>query len=84
MFSYQRDVKGQLVVSDILDDLYLLRDNQIKEIVKTMTEDEKKYCKLFHLDYMNNYLTLDTMLEDYNLTVKQGNYYLMVGRYLNK
>jgi len=56
----------------------------IEAVISKLTKDEQEYCKLFHLDYMNNYLTLDRMLEDYNLSVKQGNYYLQLGRYLNQ
>lgn len=46
--------------------------------------DTKEYAKSFHLDYLNNYLTLDRMCEDYYMSITEATNWLNIGRYLNQ
>ena len=58
-------------------------ETYIKENID-LYPDIKEYAKLFHLDYMNNYLTLDRICEDYYIGHAEATNLLNIGRYLNQ
>lgn len=51
----------------------LKKDNMVIECAKS-----------FYLDYMNNYITLDRMCEDYYMSINEANNWLNIGRELNQ
>ena len=64
-----------------------------KTLVKSITnifkakEDEAndsiEYAELFYLDYVNNYLSVDRMCEDYYISIELSNQLIRVGRMIN-
>lgn len=64
----------------------ILTTEQIETYIKENIElypDTKEYAKLFHLDYLNNYLSLDKMSQDYYISHNEATNWLNIGRYLN-
>ena len=62
-------------------------DRTIIILANTMIKEDNKqsieYAELFRLDYINNYLTLDRMCEDYYMSIHEANNWLNIGRYIN-
>ena len=52
--------------------------NFIDAITQTL-----EFSELFYIDWMNNYFTVDAMLDDYNLDITSANKYLELGRLYN-
>ena len=61
-----------------------LTNEKLSKTVTMMNESSKNYCKSFHLSFLNDNITLDKMCEERDISIVDGNYYLQVGRYLNK
>ena len=60
--------------------------NAITNIFKANEEevnDSIEYAELFYLDYVNNYLSVDRMCEDYYITIELTNQLIRVGRMIN-
>ena len=51
--------------------------------METLSNEAKEYAKLFYLDYINNYLTLDRMCEDYYISVNEANNWYIIGKELS-
>ena len=45
--------------------------------------DSIEYAELFYLDYVNNYLCVDRMYEDYYISIELTNQLIRVGRMIN-
>ncbi len=83
------DIIERVYAENETKDVKLDNKTLVKSIINIFKakEDEAndsiEYTELFYLDYVNNYLSVDRMCEDYYISIELSNQLIRVGRMIN-
>ena len=83
------DIVERVYAENETKDVKLDNKTLVKSIINIFKakEDEAndsiEYAELFYLDYVNNYLSVDRMCEDYYISIELSNQLIRVGRMIN-